>query len=201
MRWERFFDDLEDQLASEREAERAALDTEAERLRLARMPLRERLLALSDRDARDRPPVFEFTDGEKVTADVVGVGADWAAFRPRHGRRGVVVARLAAIATIGVDEADLLRSARPQAPATRLGERITFGFALRDLVRRRSAVTVHLATGRMLSGTLDRGGADHLDIALHEPGAARRTSAVTGHCIVGFGAVARIHADGEPRVL
>ena len=34
VRWDRFFEDLEDQLDSEWEAERAALDTEAERLRL-----------------------------------------------------------------------------------------------------------------------------------------------------------------------
>lgn len=201
MRWERFFDDLEDQLASEREAERAALDTEAERLRLARMPLRDRLLALSEGDAGDPSPVFEFGDGERISADVVGVGADWAALRPRHGRPGVVMARLAAIVSIGMDESALLRSARPQAPPTRLGERITFGFALRDLARRRTPAAVHLATGRALSGTVDRAGADHLDIALHEPGTARRSSAVSGHCIVAFDAVTRIHVDGEPPVL
>jgi hypothetical protein len=46
VRWDRFFDDLEDQLASEWEAERAALDTEAERLRLSRVALTERLTLL-----------------------------------------------------------------------------------------------------------------------------------------------------------
>ena len=46
VRWDRFFEDLEDQLDSEWEAERAALDTEAERLRLSRVALRERLVAL-----------------------------------------------------------------------------------------------------------------------------------------------------------
>ena len=50
MRWDRFFDDLEDQLASEWEAERAALDTEAERLRLSRVQLSERLTLLVARD-------------------------------------------------------------------------------------------------------------------------------------------------------
>ena len=39
MRWDRFFDDLEGQLASEWEAERAVLDSESERLRVARMTL------------------------------------------------------------------------------------------------------------------------------------------------------------------
>lgn len=47
MRWERFFEDLEHQLDSEFEAERAALDTEAERLRLSRLRLRERLALLA----------------------------------------------------------------------------------------------------------------------------------------------------------
>ena len=43
MRWDRFFEDLEDQLDSEWEAERAALDTEAEKT------LYERLKALTER--------------------------------------------------------------------------------------------------------------------------------------------------------
>nr|MDQ2699570.1 hypothetical protein [Actinomycetota bacterium] len=50
MRWDRFFEDLEDQLSSEWEAERAALDTEAERLRLSRVTLRDRLVALAGDD-------------------------------------------------------------------------------------------------------------------------------------------------------
>ena len=74
MRWDRFFDDLEDQLASEWEAERAALDTEAERLRLSRVSLRERLLSF----AADRASVtVALVDGARLHATVAGVGADW----------------------------------------------------------------------------------------------------------------------------
>ncbi|GAA1467461.1 hypothetical protein [Microbacterium thalassium] len=201
MRWERFFDDLEDQLASEWEAERAALDTEAERLRVARMPLRDRLVALRHGGSGERMPVFEFADGDRIAAEVAGVGADWVALRTRSRHPGIVVARLGAIVSIALDHADVLGSARPAGPATRLAERVTFGFALRDLVRRRTPVAVHLATGRVLHGTIDRAGADHLDLALHEPGTARRRSEVTGHTIVGFDAVARVDTHGEPPVL
>ena len=76
MHWDRFFDDLEDQLASEWEAERAALDTEAERLRLSRVALRERLELLVGRERSSAGPSFELSDGTVLSAEVSGVGAD-----------------------------------------------------------------------------------------------------------------------------
>ena len=77
-----------------------------------------------------------------------------------------------------------------------MSDRMTLGFVLRDLVRRRVGVAVHLRSGRSLTGTIDRAGADHLDIALHEPGAPRRASEVTGHRLVPFDALAWIRLDG-----
>ncbi|BDV30082.1 hypothetical protein [Microbacterium terricola] len=192
MRWDRFFDDLEDQLASEWEAERAALDTEAERLRLSRVALRERLQALARRDPASSAPTFEFTDGTILAAEVSGVGADWAALQPLERRAAAVVAPLHGIGCVGVPHPDLLRSARPGEEASTLSDRMTFGFVLRDLVRRRTGVVLHLAHGRVLTGTIDRAGADHLDIALHDEGAARRSNDVTGHRMVPFAAVSWI---------
>jgi hypothetical protein len=190
VRWDRFFDDLEGQLASEWEAERAALDTEAERLRLSRVPLRERLAALIDRDREASAPTFEVAEGNVLTADVTGVGADWVALD--GGRTGALLVPFTAIEAVGMAHADLLRSARPPASRSALSERMTLGFVVRDLVRRRVPVTVHLTSGRMFTGTIDRAGADHLDIALHERGAPRRASEVTGHRIVPFARLAWI---------
>lgn len=51
MHWDRLFDDLESQLASEWEAERAALDAESERLRISRLDLHSRLRQLCAADA------------------------------------------------------------------------------------------------------------------------------------------------------
>ena len=194
MRWDRFFDDLEGQLASEWEAERAALDTEAERLRLSRVNLRERLAAMMEREGDSAPPSFDVVDGTVLVAEVTGVGADWAALE--GGRSGPLIVPLASICAIGMSHADVLRSARPSVRrASSLTDRMTLGFVVRDLVRRRVGVSVHLSSGRMLAGTIDRAGADHLDLALHEPGTPRRSAEVTGHRLVPFSAVAWIRLD------
>ncbi|KQZ82117.1 hypothetical protein ASD56_14620 [Microbacterium sp. Root166] len=197
MRWDRFFDDLEDQLASEWEAERAALDTEAERLRLSRVTLRERLAQLCADDTAAPPVSVDFADGSSVRAAVTAVGADWVAVVPVEGRSGAVLAPFASVSSIGMPHPDLLRSARPAPSRPGLSDRLTFGYVLRDLVRRRAGVAVHLVSGRALSGTIDRAGADHLDLALHEPGAPRRADAVTGHRIIPFAAVAWIAVDSS----
>lgn len=197
VRWDRFFDDLEDQFASEWEAERAALDTEAERLRLSKVGLRARLEALAGSIVS-----VEFTDGTAVTATVGGVGADWVVFEPQGARSGAIIAPLTGIALLGMPHADVLRSARPAAAArSPLADRMTFGYVLRDLVRRRVPVAVQLTRGRMLTGTVDRSGVDHLDIALHDPGSPRRAAEVTGHRLVPFAAVAWVRVDGSVDLL
>ncbi|MDQ7878814.1 hypothetical protein Q9R08_12560 [Microbacterium sp. QXD-8] len=199
MRWDRFFDDLEDQLASEWEAERAALDTEAERLRLSRVQLAERLTQLTARDpAAPVVASFDLADGATVRAGVTGVGADWVSLALAEGPRGAVIVPFAAISSIGMPHADLLRTARPAPTRSPLADRLTFGFVLRDLVRRRAGVAVHLVSGRVLTGTIDRAGADHLDLALHEPGAPRRADAVAGYRLVPFVAIAWLRADEAP---
>lgn len=198
VRWDRFFDDLEDQLASEWEAERAALDTEAERLRLSRVQLVERLTLLVARDGAPAAASFDLSDGTTLRAHVTGVGADWAALAPAEGRPGAVIVPFASLVAIGMPHADLLRSARPAPPRSALADRLTFGFVLRDFVRRRAGVAVHLSAGRVLTGTIDRAGADHLDLALHEPGAPRRADAVTGYRIVPFASIAWLRADAAP---
>ncbi|MEZ3159999.1 hypothetical protein AB1K54_05550 [Microbacterium sp. BWT-B31] len=195
MRWDGFFDDLEAQFASEWEAERAALDTEAERLRLSRVPLRDRLIALAGRERIDSPPAFELFDGSVLSAEVTGVGADWIALDPVGGRAGAVLVPIDGIVSIALAHAEVLRTARPVTSRSSLSDRLTLGFVLRDLVRRRSAVALHLRAGRVLTGTIDRAGADHLDLALHEPGAPRRASEVTGHRLVPFSAISWIALD------
>ena len=199
MRWDRFFDDLEDQLASEWEAERAALDSEAERLRLSRVPLRDRLTVLAE-DGGTAAASFELDDGTVLRARVNGVGADWVALEPAEGRPGAVIVRLAAVVSIGLPHPEMLRSARAVAPSP-LRERMTLGFALRDLMRRRVGVTLHLTGGRSLAGTIDRAGADHLDLAVHEPGAPRRADEVSGHRLVPFEAIVWIRLEGAARPL
>lgn len=193
MRWDRFFEDLEDQLSSEWEAERAALDTEAERLRLARVTLRERLMTLTG----DGDHMIDVGDEEVLRGRVAAVGADWVALEAEAARPGALVVPLTAIRSIAAAHADLLRSARPGPAAARrsLADRMSLGFVMRDAARRRVPVEIRLLGGRRLSGTIDRAGADHLDLALHAPGTPRRASEVSGHRMVPFAAVSCVRLD------
>ena len=77
MRWERFFEDLQGQFDAEWEAERAVLDTEAERLRLSRVTLRERLLVLARTDETQRPDLgIDLVAADPLTGVLTAVGAD-----------------------------------------------------------------------------------------------------------------------------
>lgn len=191
VRWDRFFEDLEDQLDSEWEAERAALDTEAERLRLARLTLFERLHALIG--AVEADVVVDLVGGAGVTGAPVAVGPDWLAVDD-GGMRGALIVPLSAVVALGPTHADLLRSARGSAPG-RLRERMTLGFLLRDLARRRVPVTIHAADGRDYCGTIDRAASDHLDLALHDRGAPRRADLVTGYRLIPLAAVAGVRLE------
>ncbi|HEX5859670.1 MAG TPA: hypothetical protein VFY91_16315 [Microbacterium sp.] len=199
MRWDLFFEDLEDQLASEWEAERAALDTEAERLRLSRMELRSRLAAVVSHASVEEspPPSLELSDGSTLSARIQALGADWLAAVPVDGARwGPTIVPLGAIRGVGLGHGDLLRSARSAERRPGLSERMTFGFVMRDVARRRVPVSVGTVSGRMLTGTIDRAGADHLDLALHEPGAPRRAGDVVGYRLVPFGGIGWVRLEG-----
>jgi hypothetical protein len=193
MRWDRFFDDLEDQIASEWEAERAALESEAERLRVSRLALRERLETLLPLDVDPPTVALELVDDTIVRAPLAGLGADWVLAAPWGSRTGAALVPLASVVSLGIPHDEMLRSARPGGPtSSAVSRRATFGFAVRDLVRRRSGVSVHLVNARSVSGTVDRAGADHLDLAVHDAGAVRRASEVTAYRVIPFSAIAWI---------
>ncbi len=195
MRWERFFENLEQQLDSEWEAERAALDTEAERLRIARLPLSHRMLRLAADSSEASVEVsVEVRPDVTLRGRMTGAGADWLTVDSRR-RHGAALIPHAAILTLGLEPADLLRSARVPAGESTISARISFGFVLRDLARRRQAVRVHTDRGAVMTGTIDRAGADHLDLALHELDEPRRPAAVSGHRTVPFTAIAWVGFD------
>lgn len=194
MRWERFFEDLEGQLDSEWEAERAALDSEAERLRLSRVALRERIVPLVARG--DCSTSLELSDGSVVTGRLSAVGAEWVALAVESRDSRAIIVPIQGIVAIGLSHADVLGSARDAMAGSALQQRMTFAFALRDLARRRVPVTVRVVGGRSFVGTIDRAGADHLDLALHDADAPRRADGVTGHRILALGAITWVRLEG-----
>jgi hypothetical protein len=192
VRWDRFFADLEGQLDSEWEAERAALDSEAERLRISRLALRDRLRALA---AAGCEVVVDLQEGEPLRGALWAVGADWIGAAGPSGER--VLIPLGAVAAVGAALPDVLLSTRPEASGPRdVAERMGLGFVLRDLARRRSPVAVRLRGDRTLEGTIDRAGADHADVARHGADAPRRADAVGGFVLVPFGAILAIRLPG-----
>lgn len=190
MRWDLLFDDLESQLDREQHDEQRALALEEERLRLGRLTLRDRLAAIARagelEGAGDELVRIELQGGATLAVRPIGFGRDWMSAEIRHHGRPVeqCIVPLAAVAAILPGRGQLGPSlARVPEASVRLAERIGLPFVLRDLCRRRAAV--HLTTiDGVVHGTIDRVARDHLDLALHEPGSARREREVHGYRIV-----------------
>ncbi|GAA2929002.1 hypothetical protein GCM10010458_09260 [Microbacterium luteolum] len=199
MHWDRLFEDLEGQLASEWEAERAALDAESERLRIARLELRARLRRLC---AFSAEAVVDLANGRRLPVTLRALGADWIAATSRvaEGTQAAASTLLMpahAIAGITLDHGMILASVEEAASSDHtLRERMTLGFVLRDLARRRVAVQVSTLTGEDVHGTIDRAAADHLDLAVHEAGDARRASAVQAFRIIPFPRLVAVRTPG-----
>ena len=167
MRWDDLFRDLEAQLEA---AAAAELDAEvADRTR------RETgLLRLTDRLRESHGHALGVTvwGAGAVHGRVLDVGSDWLLLDEGGGREVLIpVAAVLGITGIG---------ARAAAPGSEgeVGARLDLRWALRGLARDRAGVGVVLRDGTTVSGTLDRVGLDHVDIAEHAPGEPRRAGAV-----------------------
>ena len=190
MRWNNLFDDLEGQLEHELGAEEVDLRGEEERLRLGRLSVRDRLQSLHETaGAADYALRLAMLDGSVIRLRPLGFGKDWmsAELLDEAARRSQVIVPLEAVGGILLDRGQVAGSlvARPGDGARGLAARLGLAFVLRDLCRRRSPVDLVLAAGT-LHGTIDRVGRDHCDVAVHEPGTARRESEVVQYRIVPF---------------
>ena len=174
MRWDHLFDDLESQLEHELGAEELDLLAEEERLRLGRLTMRERLRAII-------PEVIRLTlaDGTRLTLTLGAVGRDWIAGEEvrESGAGPSCVVPTASIAACFVDpaqiRASLVQDASGASPVGSLAVRLGLPFVLRDLCRRRAALTISTSS-EVVHGTIDRVGRDHVDLAEHDQGVARR---------------------------
>lgn len=167
MRWEALFADLE----AEFEAA-DALDAEAE--------LRDRVrresatLRLIDRLAAARgSEVAVQIAGAVVRGRLTDVGRDWLLLAESPARDALIpLAAVAGVTGLG------RWSAVPGSEGI-VGARLDLAYALRGIARDRSAVAVTLIDASMCTGTIDRVGADFLEIAEHPAAEARRGPAVT----------------------
>jgi hypothetical protein len=129
-------------------------------------------------------------DGSRPTVAPSTFGRDWLAGEliEESGRRPACIVPIEAIDGVSLSRSQVqpsLETARPESSAS-LSARLGLTFVLRDLCRRRQPAEFRLA-GTRIHGTIDRVGRDHLDIAIHEPGVARRDASVAEYRIVQLG--------------
>lgn len=190
MRWDSLFDDLEGQLAREKSLEDADLAAEEERLRLGRLDLRERLIAVHLASAGTHYRLSAtLRSGSRMMLHPSSFGRDWMLAELTEGVRAVsCVVPLAAIEAVSLTPGQLRDSLIAAVPseAPRIADRLGLSFVLRDLCRRRRYVEVQCAAAAV-RGTIDRVGRDHLDIAVHEP--PRRAGSVAEVRLVSFDSI------------
>jgi hypothetical protein len=189
MRWDNLFDDLESQLEQGLTAEEVDLKAEEERLRLSRLTIRSRILSIHE--SFDRHAEFtirmQLRSGDLLDLRPATVGKDWLSgdIRDSTTRNLQCIIPIDAIAAVVLTN-DLVRRSVNE-PVTETGQslsgRLGLPFVLRDLCRRRVSVEI-LTMTTPVTGTIDRVGRDHVDVAVHEHGAPRRDAAVSAYRIV-----------------
>jgi len=187
VRWERLFADLEASLEAE---DRAGFEAEVGELGRAERAV----LHLADRLHAHVGSVLalHLIEDEEVRGPVDEVGADWVLV---GGPAGSALVPLASV--VGVE--GLTRASAPgPSPDRPPALRPRLGVALRAVARDRSYVRLRLRGGARIGGTLDRVGADHVDVALHPVDEPRRAAAVTAVRCVPFHAVVVVHG-ADPR--
>jgi hypothetical protein len=156
MRWDDLFGDLEAQLEA---AEAASVDAEvADRTRRE-----SALITLADR--------LGGSQGDRVAVHVVGAGrvdghllevaGQWVLLADDRGAD--VLVALAAVQGL----ADLSASSDPGSDPAQGRMRLGLGVALRAVARDRAPVVVHLTGGSTVEGTLERVGADFVEVTEH----------------------------------
>jgi hypothetical protein len=163
VRWEGLFEDLEAQAAQLAAAERAAEIDDRTRGEIGKLGVLERL-----RTAVGQPVRLRLPGGSTAAGVVVRVGPEWLLLDETEGRE-VVVAMRHLLGARG-----LVRfSAVPDSLGV-VDSRLGIRHVLRGIARDRSPVRIQLVDATSVDATVDRVGADFIEVATHAPGEARR---------------------------
>ncbi|HVX42713.1 MAG TPA: hypothetical protein VHC49_02450 [Mycobacteriales bacterium] len=182
MRWERLFADLEAQLDATDEAEFAGEIVERTRVEIGAIRLVDRMRAAVGSPAR-----ISTLGSETVAGKVDRVGPDWILLAERADRSALIPhAAITTVAGLGARTA-------PQTQ-DRVWGRLDLRYALRGLVRDRAPVAVTLTDAGSVIGTIDRVGADYLEIAEHPAGEPRRSRTIRQVRTIPLGALAVVRA-------
>ena len=178
MRWDRLFGDLEAQMEA---GDRAAFEAELSdlvRAERAAVRLVDRLRAHVGCDV-----VLHLVAGDPARGALLEVGADWVLLR--SSVNDVLVPSAAVAGVSGLSRSAVNDDARA-------GRLLRLTTVLRGLAGDRSRLAVELAGGVTLHGTIDRVGADHVDLAVHALDEPRRQASVAGARTLVTAAILRI---------
>jgi hypothetical protein len=173
MRWEMLFGDLEAQAEALSTAERAAEVEERTRIEFGRSSLSDRL-----RPAIGDQLQLSCVGAAAVRGRLARLGAQWCLVDEGAGREAVVA--LSAVSVVS----GLGRFSAAGSRADLIESRLPMAHILRAMVRDRSTVRVELTDATALDGTLDRVGADFIEVASHAAGEARRRAEVRARLVV-----------------
>lgn len=167
MRWEQLFADLEAEYDAAAAAELGSEVADRTRRELARLRLVDRL-----RPHADHALELAVEGGQRVAGTLREVGPDWLLLADRPGSE--VLVPLDAVLWLR----GLGRPSVDPGTWTTVDGRLDLRVALRRLARDRAGGLLLLRDGTGLTGTLDRVGADWVEVAVHAPGEARRAAEV-----------------------
>ncbi|MBX6389900.1 MAG: hypothetical protein IRZ08_13045 [Frankia sp.] len=185
MRWEALFADLEAQWEAAEAAELTAEVAERARREAGYLRLADRLRPAVGHPVRlDVSAGYPGPERGTLAGRLVALGADWLLVAEATGAETLVPLR----SVLGVR--GLPGESAPPGHEGRVGARLDLRYALRGLARDRSGCQVVLADGRTVTGTVDRVGADFLELAEHPPGEYRRPRAVREGRLIPLPAVA-----------
>ena len=189
MRWEQLFSDLDARFDELADAEMMAELADRERVATGAISTVERLGGAAGHRLRVRT-----TAGLAVTGILAKVGPDWLLIQEGAGREALLASSAVAIVE-GLSAAT--------GPAIKgVGLRLNLRYALRGVARDRSPVAVVVSGGvgepvslyTEITGTIDRIGADFVEVALHAPWEARRAASVRSVVLVPLSAIVLVRA-------
>lgn len=177
MDFDTLFQDLENQLERELDAELINRLEDEERERRAKLTLRDRLVSLR-RSKSAEDICASVRDGRELRCTIKNVGKDWVALDVTEPSelRGPVICALSALRSVRIPNHSVKESlGTPVGEVSdhdlsaltgksRLVEKVSLAFVLRDVSRRRKQVILHTTAGT-ITGTIDHVGVDHMDIS------------------------------------
>lgn len=185
MRWDALFADLEAQALALEQSERAAEVEERTRGEIGALGLLDRARA-----ALGLPLRLRLAGLLTITGTLVRVGPDWLLLDEGAGREAVVATdRLVSVR-------GLVRFSGTPDSVGVVESRLGLRHALRGIARDRSAVRLHLVDGSTVDATIDRVGADFVEVATHPAGETRRHKEVRDIELLPIAALVAVRRGG-----